>query len=330
MMIGRREFMAMLGTAAAWPIAARAQQGERMRRVGVLVGFSEGDQQAVILALREELAKFGWIDGRNLGLDIRFIGGEVDRIPNYATELVAINPDVIVTSGGAAMRAVQRQTQTIPIVISGAGDPAGSGFVKNIAHPEGNTTGITNLYASIGGKWVELLKQAAPKLERIGLLENPQLNSVSGSVYRPSAEEATRALGIKVIWISYHDTLDIVRGVDAFAAEPNGGLIVLPPAPNATNRETVRRLAVEHRLPAIWQTKQYAVEGGLMAYGSNPLDVMRRSVSFVDRILRGARVSELALEFPTRFELTINLKSAKAMGLIIPASVLLIADEVIE
>jgi putative ABC transport system substrate-binding protein len=326
----RRDFITLLGSAAAWPVAAQAQQGDRIRRVGVLLGFDEADQAAVVVALREELAKFGWIEGRNLRLDIRYFAGEADRLPGYATELVTINPDVIITSGGAAMRAVQRQTQTIPIVISGAGDPAGSGFVKNITHPEGNTTGITNLYASIGGKWVKLLKQAAPKLERIGLLENPQLNSASGSVYRPSAEEATRALGIKAVWISYHDTLDIVRRIDAFATEPNGGLIILPPAPNATIRETIHRLAVEHRLPAIWQARQYALEGGLMAYGSNPPALMRRSASFVDRILRGAKVSELPLEFPTRFELTINLKCAKAMGLIIPESVLLVADEVIE
>ena len=329
-MMLRREFLRLLGGAAVtWPAVARAQQSA-IKRIGMLMGFSEADRQAAVMAFREELAKLGWVDQRNLRLDVRYTGGDAGRIHPYAAELMSLSPEVIVTSGGAAMREVQQQTRTIPIVISGAGDPGASGFVKNIAHPEGNTTGITNLYASIGGKWLELLKQAFPTMERIGIIENPQLNSASRSVYIPSIEESARALGVKAVSLPFRDTLDIVRGVDGFATEPNGGLIVLPPAPSPTNRETIRRLAAEHRLPAIYNAAEYAAEGGLMAYGSNPIDLMRRTASFVDRILRGTKVSELPVQSPTKFELVVNLKTAKALGLTVPLALLTRADEVIE
>jgi putative tryptophan/tyrosine transport system substrate-binding protein len=331
-MMKRRDFIKLLGGAAAWPLAARAQQGDRVRRVAVLVGFAEADQarQSDIPAFRDILAKLGWIEPRNLRVDLRFAGGEADRIHDYATELVRLSPDVIVTAASATTREMQRQTRTIPIVITGAGDPGASGFVKNIAHPEGNTTGITNLYASIGGKWMELLKQAVPGVERVGLIYNPELNPASGSVYIPSAEEAARLLGVKSIRLPYQDAVDLVHGIEGFAAEPNGGLIVLPPPPTTADRATIRRLAVQHRLPTIYHVRAYAAEGGLLAYGSNEVDRWRRAASFVDRILRGAKVSELPLEFPTRFQLTINLKTAKAMGLTIPETLLLTADEVIE
>jgi putative ABC transport system substrate-binding protein len=325
----RRDFMTLLGSAAAaWPVAARAQQG--VRRVGGLVGFSEADRQEVVVALRDELAKLGWVEQRNLRLDIRYTGGDADRIHALATDLMSLSPEVIVTSGGAEMREAQLQTRTVPIVISGAGDPGVSGFVKNIAHPEGNITGITNLYASIGGKWVELLKQAFPAIERIGVVNNPQLTPFVRSVYGASIEEAARGRGVEVVDLPFSDTLDIVRRIDRFAAQPNGSLILLPPAPNPNNRETIRRLAAEHRLPAIYNAAAFAAEGGLMSYGSNPIDLMRRSASFVDRILRGTKVSDLPLEYPTRFELAINLKTAKATGLTIPEGLVLIADKVIE
>jgi putative ABC transport system substrate-binding protein len=327
----RRNFISLIGGAAAWPLAARAQQPERIRRVGILVGFSDADQvrQVEIMAFRETLAKFGWLEGRNLRLDVRYGGADARRVHDLAVELVGLSPEAIVTASGAAMRAVQQQTQTIPIIISGAGDPEVIGFIKNIARPEGNTTGITNLYASIGGKWLELLKQVFPALAKVALLYDPQL-STAPAAYMPSAEEAAGMLGVKSARVAFHDTLDIVRALDAFAAEPNSGVTVMPPPPNAGNRETIRRLAIEHRLPVMYHASQYAAEGGLMAYGSNPVDRMRRSASFVDRILRGAKVSDLPLEFPTRFELTINLKAAKAIGLTVPPTPLDTADEVIE
>jgi ABC-type uncharacterized transport system substrate-binding protein len=326
-MIRRRDFITLLGgAAAAWPLTAWAQTNQ-MRRVSILVGFSEGDRIDSILAFREALAKYGWVEYRNLRIDLRYTGNDLDRIRAAAAELVSLSPDVIMTAGGAAMRQVQRQTQTIPIVVTGGGDPYASGFVKNIAHPEGNVTGISNLYASIGGKWLELLKQAFPTTETVGLIYNPQ---ISAPVYFPSIEEAARALSIKLIRLPYQDGVDITHGIDQFAAQANSGLIVLPPAPTPADRAAIRRLALQHGLPAIWHDRRYATEGGLLAYGSSDTDRWIRAASFIDRILRGAKVGELPLEFPTRFELSINLKTAKAMGRTIPEGLVLIADEVIE
>jgi putative ABC transport system substrate-binding protein len=309
--------------------SGRAQQSDRLRRVGALGGLSEADRQAGIGVFRETLAKLGWVENRNLRIDLRFTGNDVDLIRVSAAELVTLSPDVIVTAGRAAIQEAQRLTRTIPIVITGGGDPAFSGFVKNIAHPEGNVTGITNLYASIGGKWLEVLKQAVPTTETVGLIVNPQLNA-GGSAYIPSIEEAARSLRIKLVRLPYQDAIDLTHGIEGFAAEANAGLIVLPPPPTTADRAVIRRLAVQHRLPTIWQERQYALEGGLLAYGSNDLDRWRRACSFVDRILRGAKVSELPLEFPTKFELAVNLKAAKAIGLTIPENFLLRADELFE
>jgi putative ABC transport system substrate-binding protein len=331
--IGRREFIAGLGGAATWRLAARAQPADGMRRLGVLAAGTENDQitQASIAALRDGLAKLGWVEGRNLRVDLRFGGGDLDRFGAYAAELVRLAPNAIVTDGGAAMRAVQQQTRSVPIVITGGADPVANGIVKSLARPEGNVTGITNLYSSIGGKWLELLKEAVPQLERVALINNPQLTlDAAGSIYIPSIEEAARQLAVKAINVPYRDAVDIVHAIDAFAAEPNGGLIIMPPPPTAALRETILRLAAQHRLPTIYANRDLAAEGGLMAYGSAPTDRFRRAASFVDRILRGAKVSELPVEYPTKFELVINLKTAKAIGLTIPESFLLRADELIE
>jgi len=329
-MMRRREFMTLLGVAAAWPLAARAQQGERVRRIGVLAAGTEADQasQAQVGALRDGLAKLGWVEARNLRIDLRFGGGDADRIRAFAAELVTLVPEVIVTSGVEATLALQRQTQTIPIVITGVGDPVANGIVKSLARPEGNTTGVTNLFSSIGGKWLELLKEAALRVERVALIYNAQVIQNVG--FFPSIEEAAQRLAVKAIKLPYRDAVDLVRGIDAFASEPNGGLMVLPPRPADAARGAILRLAAQHRLPTIYQDRAYAQEGGLMAYGSNTEDNFRRSSYFVDRILRGAKVSELPVEFPTKFELVINLKTAKALGLEIPATLLARADEVIE
>ena len=326
----RRDFIILLGAAvAAWPLAARAQQGDRVRRIAVLPQLVEADSFDDLSAFREALAKLGWIEDRNLRVDVRF-GVDPERIRTVAAELVDLAPDVIVTAGAVTTREMQRQTQTIPIVIAGVGDPSANGIIKNIAHPEGNITGITNLFASVGGKWLELLKQAFPKIETVGLIYNTQLNAVPGGYYISSVEEAARALTIKLIRLPYQDAVDITHGIDEFAAEPNSGLIVLPPPATPANRAVIRRLAAQHHLPAIWFDKQYVVEGGLLGYGSNDPDRWRHAASFVDRLLRGAKVSELPLEFPTRFELLINLRAAKAIGLTIPEAFLSRADEVIE
>jgi putative ABC transport system substrate-binding protein len=398
--VKRRTFIAGLGSAVAWPLAARAQQptkpvialvnggsadtsagfvsafrkglGEAgvgegrdasveynwldgqydrlptlmadlvRRRVAVIAApgnplaaiaataYNEADDSGrlYIAAFRDALAKLGWVEGRNLQVVLRYGGGDVNRTRTYAAQLVGLDPDAIVTGGGMSTRILQEQTPTIPIVITGAGDPGATGFSANIARPEGNVTGITNLYASLGGKWLELLKEAAPGVERVGIVYNPQVVPVSN--YASSIEEAARVLSVRITKIPFRDSLDIVCGIDAFASEPNGGLIIAPPSPTSANRETILRLAAQHRLPTIHATTFEAVEGGLIAYGSNVADRWRRAASFVDRILRGAKVSELPIEFPTKFELAINLKTAKALGLTVPQSILLRADEVIE
>jgi putative ABC transport system substrate-binding protein len=329
-LLKRRSFLALIGASATWPLAARAQQGERVRRIGVLTSGTEADQasQAQVAALRDGLAKLGWVEASNLRIDLRFGGGDAVRIRAFAAELVTLAPEVIVTNGVEATLALQRQTQTIPIVITGLGDPVANGIVQSLAHPEGNTTGVTNLFSSIGGKWLELLKEAAPRVERVALIYNAQVIQNVG--FFPSIEEAAQRLAVKAIKTPYSDAFDLVRGIDAFASEPNGGLMVLPPRPADAARGAILRLAAQHRLPTIYQDRAYAQEGGMMAYGSNTEDNFRRSSYFVDRILRGAKVSELPIEFPTKFELVVNLKTAKAMGLTIPEAFLLRADELIE
>jgi putative ABC transport system substrate-binding protein len=328
----RRDFITLLGGAASWPVAARAQQRERMRRIGVLSFLEEIDQisEAQITALREELARLGWVEGRNLRIDLRFSGGVSDRIRAYAAELVSLAPEAIVTDSLESTRAVQQQTRSIPIVITAAGDPAVNGLVKNIAHPEGNITGITNLYGSIGGKWLELLKEGVPRIQTVGLLRNPQVEALGGSSYISSIEEAARALAVKTVNMPYHDAVDIVRAIDAFAPEPNGGLIIVPPSPSAANRQAIFRLSIQYRLPTVHANRVEAVDGGLIAYTSLGPDRFRRAASFVDHILRGAKVSELPVEFPTKFDLVVNLKIAKAIGLTLPEAFLLRADELIE
>jgi putative tryptophan/tyrosine transport system substrate-binding protein len=322
----RRELIAGLGAAAAWPMAVRAQQGDHLRRIGVLMGGAGSDPlwQSYVAAIREGLAKLGWVEGRNLQIELRFGETDANRIRAQAAELVSLAPDVIATGGAAAARAMQQQTQTIPIVIIGVGDPVANGFVKSVARPEGNITGVTNRYNSIPAKWLELLKEAAPRVERVALVFNPQVTP--DGPFSP-IEEAAQALAVKTIKLPYRDALDIVREIDAFAAEPKGGLMVFPPVPSA-DRDLIYRLAAQHQLPTIGQS--VAAQGGLMTYGSNQVDLVGRASSFVDRILRGAKVSDLPVEFPTKFELVINLKTAKVIGLTMPESLLFRADRLIE
>jgi putative ABC transport system substrate-binding protein len=333
MTMRRRDFITLLGGAAAgWPLAARAQQTERVRHIGMLLGGTD-DQvtQTRLTALRQGLEGLGWIEGRNVRIDIRFGEGDPNRFRAYAKELISLASEVIVTGSAQATRAVQQQTQTIPIVITGVGDPVTNGIVKSLAHPEGNVTGVTNLYLSIGGRWLQLLKEAVPNVETVGLVYNARvLPNDTNYGYFPTIDEAAGTLAVQVTRIGYSDAVDLVHAIDEFSTRPNGGLIVMPPAPNAANREVVRRLAAQHRLPAMYHSKEFAAEGGLMSYGSDPVDQYRRASSFVDRILRGAKVSNLPVEFPTKFELTINLKTAKVIGLTIPEAFLARADELIE
>jgi putative ABC transport system substrate-binding protein len=328
----RREFITLLGGAALWPLAARAQPGDRLRRIAVLTNGAEGDpyQKPRLAALWEGLAKLGWTEGRNLRIELRYGAGDLNRIRAYADELVSLAPEVIVTSTTATTIAVQQQTKTIPIVFTSGGDPVAGGVVRNIARPEGNATGFSAVENAIAGKWLELLKEAAPRLTRVALLFDAGLFSAISQAYISLLEAAAPTFALQAIEMPVRDGIDIVRAIDAFAAEPNGGLLVLPPAPQGANLETIMRLAAQHRLPTIYSLRDIATAGGLMSYGPDAVDRNRRAATYVDRLLRGAKVSELPVQFPTKFELVVNLKAAKAIGLTIPEAFLLRADELIE
>jgi putative tryptophan/tyrosine transport system substrate-binding protein len=328
--IRRREFITLLGgAAAAWPLAAEAQQPARMRRVGNLQSASEDDPatQANLSAWRQELAKLGWIEGRNLRIELRHTACDPERMRASAAELLSAGPDVMVVGGQAGTRVVQQQTRTIPIVFVQVGDPVENGLVASLARPEGNTTGITNLYASIAGKWVELLREAAPHVARVAIVFNPDTAPES---YLTSVETAALALGVPAIKTPVRNPLDVVRALDAFAAEPNGGVIGVPPFGASATRDMIIQLAAQHRLPSIYNSPFEATRGGMMAYGTDSVDLYRRAASYVDRILRGAKPGDLPVQYPTKFELVINLKTAKSIGLTIPEAFLLRADELIE
>jgi putative tryptophan/tyrosine transport system substrate-binding protein len=327
----RREFIAGLGAAALLPHGASAQQDGRVRRLGVLDSFVEEEpaSQTFMAVIREGLAKLGWVEGRNLRIDIRHNAVALDQIRAMAAELVALEPHVIVANSAATIRALQQQTRSIPIVFAGGGDVALNGIVKNIAQPEGNATGIANLFFSIGGKWLELLKEAVPGLERAAVIYDRNRAIGADFGYPAAIEAAARVLAVRIDRIASHEALELVRAIDRFAAEPNGGLIIIPPIPSPEGRKLINQLATQHRLPTIYGTT-LAYEGGLISYAPKVNDLAVRLPFYIDRLFRGANVSELPVEYPTRFELTINVKTAKALGLAIPESFLLRADRLIE
>jgi putative ABC transport system substrate-binding protein len=307
----------------------RAQQGDSVRRIGWLTSEGENDplSQVHAIAFHEALGKLGWIEGHNLRIDNRFAGIGTNGVNEAAAELVTLVPDAIVVTGTQALRSAQRQTQRIPIVFVMVGDPVASGLVGNLVHPDGNATGFSNFYPSFGGKWLQLLKEAAPHVARVAIIFQPETGS---GTTLTSIEAAAASLAVTAIRTIVRDGADIERAIDAFAAEPNGGLLVMPDGTARSNREIIIRLAARHRLPAIYPYRYFAADGGLMVYTMNDVDLFPRAASYVDRILRGAKVSELPVQFPTKFELVINLKTAKALGLTVPQSILLSADEVIE
>jgi putative ABC transport system substrate-binding protein len=327
----RREFIAALGGAVtAWPLAARAQQGERVRRVGFL-GFGENSFSSDMLkVVRDELQKLGWTEGRNLRLDVRFGDGDVARTRAYAAELVKLAPDVIVTLSRIPTRAAQQETKTIPIVFVGTGDPVGDGVVKNAAHPEGNITGFANSFGALGSKRVELLKEAVPKITRVAHLVTTagELFPADTGSLASSIEAAVSLFALQLVTINY-----LAGGraaIESFAAEPNGGLVVDASLFSVAPFELVR-LAEQYGLPAIYGTRSFTASGGLMSYDSDLSEIPHGVVTYVDRILRGTKVSELPVQYPTMFRLVVNLKAAKMIGLTIPSSFLLLrADEVIE
>jgi putative ABC transport system substrate-binding protein len=327
----RRDFITLLGGAAlARPLNVRAQQPERVRRVGVLMGIADdAEGQARLRAFQEGLHDLGWIAGRNVRLDYRWGAGEIDRYISFSAELVGLAPDVILATNTPTTQALKKATATIPIVFVGLSDPVGSGIISNLAVPERNITGFTNYEYSLAGKWLGLLRDVAPRVRRVAIMFNPS-TAPFGPTYFRSAEDAARSIGVKIIAAAVQSTAEIERAMSTLAEGADGGLIVLPDSFMTTHREQIIALAARHRVPTIYFAGYFVTNGGLMSYGPDFIDQYRRAASYVDRILRGAKLAELPVQVPTKFNLVVNLKLAKAHGLAIPESFLLTADEVIE
>jgi putative ABC transport system substrate-binding protein len=327
--MNRRETMTLLGGAAAWPVAGRAQQRDRVRRIGVLMSGDENDPEVKRRhsAFTQALASLGWTDGRNVRMDLRWHGDDAHRIRLLAQELVSLQPDIIVTFATAATVALQRETRTIPIVFAGVADPVASGLIARLDRPGGNVTGFGVLEATLGGKWLELLSEIAPGRKRAAIMFNPEINPVS--VYMPSFETAARSLKVAPITAVRSDA-EIETAIIALGREPGGGLVSLAGAFLLAHRAPIILAAERNKVPAVYNVSDFARDGGLLSYSADLVDAFRRAASYVDRILRGAKPGELPVQFPTRFEMIVNLKTAKALGLVIPPSIMLRADEVIE
>jgi putative ABC transport system substrate-binding protein len=329
--IARRKFITGLGGAAvAWPLAARAQQADRMRRVGVLWNLAADDPegQARLAVFLQGLQELGWTDGRNVRIDYRWAAADADRYRTYAAELVALAPDVILASASASVAALLQTTRTVPIVFANVIDPVGAGFVARLARPGGNATGFTLFEYSLSGKWLELFKEIAPNLTRIAILRDPALAAGIGQF--AVIQGASSSFGIELSPIDVRDAGEIERDVAAFARESNGGLIVTATAAALAHRKLIIMLAAQHRLPAVYPLRYFVTSGGLISYGPNSTDQYRRAAGYVDRILKGEKAADLPVQAPTKYELAINLKTAKALGLTVPPSLLARADEVIE
>ena len=328
----RREFIAFLcGVAVAWPLAAYAQQTERMRRIGVVVAYAESDPEAQtrVTAFRQALGGLGWIEGRNVTMEYRWGAGDVDRARAFATELVSLKPDIILAHGTPAVTALRAVTRTIPVVFVSVIDPVGAGHVQSLARPGGNITGFGTFEPEIGGKWLELLKEVAPGLKRVAGISDPTFKGFAG-VWSAIETMAPR-FGLAVTSVSFHaSTDDLEAAVAAFAQEPGGGLIVVPTALNAVQRHRIFSVASRNRLPAIYAFRFYATDGGLMSYGIDTVDLFRRGAFYIDRVLKGENPAELPVQAPTKFELIINMKTAKSLGLDVPLHLQQLADEVIE
>ena len=327
----RREFIALLGGAAsAWPLAARAQQPNRMRLVGVLMAFAETDSaaQSWLAAFRAALAKLGWSEGSNLRIELRW-NADPDKNRTFAKELVELRPDAIFGVSTPAIGVLARETRTIPIVFAGVTDPIGSGFAANLARPGGNITGFTVNDPAVGGKWVELLKQIAPRTVRVALLFNPA-TAVPIQFFMPSIQAAASSLAIEVSAAPIHAKDEIEGVIAAQARSPGGGLIVMPDAFNDVIREQIIALAARYSVPAIYYNRFFSEPGGLISYGELRVETFRLAAGYIDRILKGEKPADLPVQAPTKFELIINLKTAKALGLTIPDKLMALANEVIE
>ncbi|MET0707230.1 MAG: ABC transporter substrate-binding protein [Tardiphaga sp.] len=329
----RRAFITLIGSAATWPLAAGAQQAERVRRIGVLTVNAENDPEyrASIAQFVQALASLGWTEGGNIQIEHRYAAGDVGRMHAFAKDLVSLAPDVLFTSSTPASVAVWRETRSIPIVFAQVSDPIGEGLIASLARPGGgHMTGLTNFEPSIGGKWLDILREMAPTVRRVALLFNPQTSPGGGSYYSRPIEAAASALGMQPIAMPVHRIDDLEPAVKSFTRDPNGGLVVLSDVFNVVNRKLIIGLAAQYRLPAIYFFRFFVTDGGLVSYGVDRSDSFRRAAAYVDRILRGAKPADLPIEGPTKFELVINLKTAKALGLAVPWILQQRADEVIE
>jgi putative tryptophan/tyrosine transport system substrate-binding protein len=328
--IKRREFITLLGGAAAWPLGARAQQGERTRRIGALMGLVEDDPDrgVRVAAFAQGLQQLGWTIGGNVRIDYRWATSDVER-SRYAAELVALKPDVLFATSGATVGALQQATRTVPIVFVTVIDPVGGGWVASLARPGGNATGFAASEFSLSGKWLELLKEIAPRVTRVAVIRDPSVPAGSGGF--AAIQTVAPSFGIELTPVGVRDAGEIERGITTFARSPNGGLIMVgPPSSVTLHRDLIIGLAAQHRLPAVYGARFYVANGGLIASGADPVDQFRRAAGYVDRILKGEKPADLPVQAPVKYELVVNLKTAKALGLDIPATVLARADEVIE
>jgi ABC-type uncharacterized transport system substrate-binding protein len=326
----RREFISLLGGAAAWPLAARAQQPGGIRRVGVLMSAAADDPlwQARVTAFRQVLQQLGWTDGRNVRIDIRWAGGNADDSRKYAAELVALAPDVILAVGGSVVGTLLQATRTVPIVFTLTPDPVGAGFVASLARPGGNATGFTSFEYGMSGKWLELLKEIAPRVTSAALLRDPATPQGTGQF--GAIQSVAPSLGLEVNPVDVRDAGEIERAVAAFARGSNGGLIVTGSSSAFVHRDLIITLAARYKLPAVYFIREFVTSGGLISYGPDPIDPVRRAASYVDRILKGEKPADMPVQATTKYELVINLKTAKALGLTVPPSLLARADELIE
>ncbi len=333
MTMRRREFIALLGGATtAWPLAARAQSSNRMRRIGVLMGYAESDPEAkgFFAGFVQSLADLGWIAGRNLQMNVRWAPGSVDRMRSFAKELVELQPDVILANSTPVTAALQRETRTIPIVFAVASDPVGSGFVASLARPGGNITGFSIAEPSLPGKWMELLTEITPGLQRAAMMFNPDTAAYVSSYYLPSFEAAAQSLKVAPITARVRSDAEIEMVITSLGREPGGGLLVMPDNFMTIHRAQIISLAARNNVPAVYQLPVNVRDGGLLSYGADFADVFRRAAPYADRVLRGTMPSELPVQMPTKYIMALNAKTAKALGLTVPPTLLVRADEVIE
>jgi putative tryptophan/tyrosine transport system substrate-binding protein len=327
----RREFIAGLAGAAAWPVVARAQRQERVRHVAALMGWNESDPEyrSWIKLFVDRLAQLGWVDGQNARVDQRWGNGEVERMRSFAKELVELKPDVIFVCTTPATAALHRETRNIPIVFVVVSDPVGAGFVRSLPRPSGNITGFINVEAGLGSKWLELLHEIAPSIRRVAIMYNPDTAPGNGRYFLPSFEAAARSLSVEPLTAAVHSDADIEAAINSLG-QTNGGLVVMTDSFTGVHHGTIISAAARNKVPTTFDSAHDAREGGLLSYGPNYPDIIRRGAAYVDRILRGTEPGDLPVEVPTKFDLAINLKTAKALDLTVPQSLLALADEVIE